>query len=59
MISNWLLKTVKDLLEIAGYNTATIEELFLSNMTTRQSLLAAWLGNANLPRTKEDVKKSK
>jgi DNA polymerase, archaea type len=43
-----LWKAVKDILEIAGYDVATTEELFLSNMTTRQNLPVVWSGNANL-----------
>jgi hypothetical protein len=44
-----LWKVVKDILEITGYNIATIEkELFLSNMTTRQNLPVVWLGKTNL-----------
>jgi DNA polymerase elongation subunit (family B) len=43
-----LWKVIKDILEIAGYDVATTEELFLSNMTTRQNLPVVWSGNANL-----------
>jgi DNA polymerase I len=43
-----LWKVVNDILEIAGYNIATTEDLFLSNMTTRQNLRVVWPGNTNL-----------
>jgi len=46
-----LWKTVKDLLDIAGYDIKTIEhELMLNdmNMATKQSLQVAWPGYANL-----------
>jgi hypothetical protein len=46
-----LWKTVKDILDIAGYDIATVEhELILNNrnMTTKQSLPVAWSGYANL-----------
>jgi hypothetical protein len=44
-----LWKAVKDILEIAEYDIATTEDLFLSNMTTRQNLPVVWSGNTNLP----------
>jgi hypothetical protein len=46
-----LWKAVKDILEIAGYDSATIEQDLVSsimNMATEQSLQAAWSGYANL-----------
>ncbi len=44
-----LWKAVKDILEIAGYDTAALEhELVYTNMTTQQSLPVAWSGYANL-----------
>jgi hypothetical protein len=46
-----LWKAVKGILDIAGYDIATIEhELVLNNInrTTKQSLQVAWLGSANL-----------
>jgi hypothetical protein len=44
-----LWKAVKDILKIAGYDIATIEqELICKNMTTQQSLQVACLGKANL-----------
>jgi hypothetical protein len=46
-----LWKAVKDILEIAGYDIATIErELILNdiNTATKQSLQVAWSGYANL-----------
>ncbi len=44
-----LWKAVKDILEIAGHDIATIEQdLICINMTTQQSLQVAWSGKANL-----------
>lgn len=51
-----LWKTVKDILEIAGYDITTLEnELILkdSNMATMQSLRVAWPGDANLQQRKK------
>jgi hypothetical protein len=53
-----LWKAVKDILQIAGYDIATIErELVLndSNMATKQSLQVVWSGYANLQKGGELV----
>jgi DNA polymerase, archaea type len=42
-----LWKAVKDILEIAQYSAETLEELFLSNMTTWQNLPVVWSAGAN------------
>ncbi len=52
-----LWKTVKDILQIAGYDIATIEHELVPNdmnMATKQSLHGAWLGKANLQKEVTD-----
>ncbi|HEX6281376.1 MAG TPA: DNA polymerase domain-containing protein [Nitrososphaera sp.] len=53
-----LWKTVRDILEISGYDTSTIEhELVLNDidMATKQSLHVAWLGYSDLQQGGESV----